>query len=387
MSKRQSTFEIDELPREMPKSSKIEAKDIHDLPDEVLLKIFAKLSLKNLICTSQVSKRIRRICYDKSLWQKINLFKKSVPTEFIEQILENGCCYLSLCDANLKGLTIPVRGPHPVPTPLKILSGKSQLRYLDLSFFKNEVFVGELLKSSPFLEKLSLKYSNTGTGMANLNSGCLKFDNLTLLDISGCEGINMGTMRQIVKFENLTEINFGWPAKGGSLSKTMIDYLVKNISIRLKKISLNAQKSVEDEHISKLVTRCKEITDLQLCGASYITNNSLDYIMKSLPKLVRLDISETKISAFKILELQFMPELQNLICEHVLTLSDIKKLENRLPHLIINQKRFKIADRSESLTPIEGFWDVQAAVQDMFAVNEKGENQLFVGYARLFHTH
>ena len=81
-----------------------------------------------------------------------------------------------------------------------------------------------------------------------------------------------------------------------------------------------------------------------------------------------------------------MPELQNLVCERVLTLSDIKKLENRLPHLIINQKRFKIADRSEFLTPIEGFWDVQAAVQDMFAVNEKGENQIFVGYTRLFHT-
>ena len=82
-----------------------------------------------------------------------------------------------------------------------------------------------------------------------------------------------------------------------------------------------------------------------------------------------------------------MPELQNLICEHILTHNDLVKLENRLPLLIINQKRFKIADRSESLTPIEGFWDVQAAaVQDMFAVNEKGENPLFVGYTRLFHT-
>ena len=390
MSKRQSTFEPDELPHEMAKSSKIQAKGIHDLPDEVLLKIFAKLSLKNLICTSQVSKRIRRVCYDKSLWQKINLFKKSVPTEFIEQILENGCCYLSLCDANLKGLTIPKRGAHPVPTPLKVLNGKSQLRYLDLSFFKNEVFVGELLKSCQFLEKLSLKYSNTGTGMTNLNSGCLNFDNLKVLDISGCKGIDMGTMRQIVMFENLTEINFSWPPKGGGLSTTMIDYLVKNISIQLKKMSLNAQKSVRDEHIAKLVTRCKEIRELQLFGVSDITNNSLDNIMKGLPKLARLDIGSTKINLIKILELRWMPELQNLNCEHVLTVDDIKKLKNRLPHLIINQKRFKIADRSQSLTPIEGFWDVQAAaVQDMFAVNEDGEhglNQLRVGYTRLFHT-
>ena len=390
MSKRQSTFEPDELPDEMAKSSKNQSKGIHDLPDEVLLKIFAKLSLKNLICTSQVSKRIRRVCYDKSLWQIINLFNKSVPTEFIEQILENGCCYLSLCDANLKGLAIPKRGAHPVPTPLKVLNGKSQLRYLDLSFFKNEVFVGELLKSCQFLEKLSLKYSNTGTGMTNLNSGCLNFDNLKVLDISGCEGIDMGTMRQIVMFENLTEINFGWPPKGGGLSTTMIDYLVKNISIQLKKISLNAQQSVRDEHIAKLVTRCKEIRELQLSRVSNITNNSLDNIMKGLHKLEKLDIRLTKINLIKIMELRWMPELQNLNCEQVFNVGDIKKLKNRLPHLIVNQKIFKIADRSQSLTPIEGFWDVQAAaVQDMFAVNEEGEhglNQLSVGYTRLFQT-
>ena len=380
MSKRRSTFEIDERPREMPKSSKIQAKDIHDLPDEVLLKIFAKLTLKNLIWTSQVSKRIRRICYDKSLWQKINLFKKSVPTEFIEQLLENGCCYLSLCDANLKGLTIPNRGAHPVPMPLKVMNGKSQLRYLDLSFFKNEVFVGELLKSCQFLEKLSLKYSNTGTGMTNLNSGCLKFDNLKVLDISGCEGIDMGTMRQIVKFENLTEINFGWPPKGGSLSTAMIDYLVKNISIQLKKINLNAQKSVKDEHIAKLVTRCKEIRELQLFGVSAITNNSLDHIMKEVRKLEKLGISFTQIDLTKILELWSMPELQTLNCHHLKTVGDMKKLKKILPHLIINQERFKIADRSQTLEPEQGLWDVHAAaVQDMFAVNEQEQHGITLG--------
>jgi hypothetical protein len=219
----------------------------------------------------------------------------------------------------------------------------------------------------------------------------LNFDNLKVLDISGCEGIDFGTMRQIAMFKKLTEINLSWPAKGSSLSTTMIDYLVENISIQLKKISLNAQLKVRDEHVAKLVTRCKEITELQLSGVSYITNKSLDNIMKGLTKLVRLDISSTKINVKKILELRWIPELQHLNCEyageHVLTVNDIKKLEYRLPNLTINQKRFKIADRSQSLTPIEGFWDVQAAVvQDMFADNVFHENELFFDYARLFET-
>ena len=83
-----STFEFEE--------SKIQGKGLNDLPDVLLLKIFAKLSLKNLICSSRVSKRIQCVCFDKSLWQKVNLFGKSVPTEFIKQILDNVCYYLSL---------------------------------------------------------------------------------------------------------------------------------------------------------------------------------------------------------------------------------------------------------------------------------------------------
>ena len=47
----------------------------------------------------------------------------------------------------------------------------------------------------------------------------------------------------------------------------------------------------------------------------------------------------------------------------------IEKLKKSLPHLIINQKSFQIADRSQLLTPIKGFWDVHAGVvQDTFAL-------------------
>jgi len=52
------------------KRPKISTETLDDLPDEVLLKIYAYLSMKNLVRFSGVSKRIRRICHDESLWQK-----------------------------------------------------------------------------------------------------------------------------------------------------------------------------------------------------------------------------------------------------------------------------------------------------------------------------
>ena len=189
MPERQLTFE-----QEMPKSLMIQAKCLDDLPNEILLMIFARLSFKNLICSSCVSKRIRCVCYDKSLWQKINLFEKSVPTEFVRQILENGCYYLSLCEAKVHTIPKPCwANIHHFEwlTPLNISNGKCQLRYLDLSNFKNEIFVGELLQSCHFLEKLSLKNSTFSTSMMwKVKSGYLSFENLAVLDLtgSGCKG-------------------------------------------------------------------------------------------------------------------------------------------------------------------------------------------------------
>ena len=48
MPERQPTFEPEILQQEMPRSLKIQAKCLDDLPNEILLIIFAKLSLNKL---------------------------------------------------------------------------------------------------------------------------------------------------------------------------------------------------------------------------------------------------------------------------------------------------------------------------------------------------
>ena len=76
---------------------------LEDLPDEILLKIFQYLNMKEIVYCAQMSKRIRKISHDESLWQKINLYQRKVKVEFVEQILSNGCKYLSLNCAELLG--------------------------------------------------------------------------------------------------------------------------------------------------------------------------------------------------------------------------------------------------------------------------------------------
>ena len=54
--------------------------------------------IPDLICCSRVSKRMRNICLEESLWSwdTINLCLKRIPAEVLGLILSNGCKYLSL---------------------------------------------------------------------------------------------------------------------------------------------------------------------------------------------------------------------------------------------------------------------------------------------------
>ena len=78
---------------------------IQDLPDEIILKVIIYLDIKDLVKFGEVSKRMKGISCDQSLWRKINLSKIipgcwsyaiDVPMDFVKMVIENGCQYLSL---------------------------------------------------------------------------------------------------------------------------------------------------------------------------------------------------------------------------------------------------------------------------------------------------
>ena len=80
----------------MSKRQKLSSLQFEDLPDEMILKILRNLDMKDVLHCGLVSNRIRIISRDESLWEKINLYNKIVPVEFVQLALNSGCKYLSL---------------------------------------------------------------------------------------------------------------------------------------------------------------------------------------------------------------------------------------------------------------------------------------------------
>ena len=79
------------------------SKKLEELPNEIILKILQNLDMKDLIRCGTVSKRMRSISLDESLWEKINLHGKIVPIEFLQKVLNSGCKYLSLFHSRIRG--------------------------------------------------------------------------------------------------------------------------------------------------------------------------------------------------------------------------------------------------------------------------------------------
>ena len=126
--------------------------NFQDLPNELALKILGYAETKDLIAYGQVSKRIRKISRDSTLWVTANLAKKIVKTELLEMILSMGCKILNIAHSTIVG-----RFSSNI---------KSQLRTLDLSqwsrtarkYTKETIaIIEELLFSCCSLQHLNLE--------------------------------------------------------------------------------------------------------------------------------------------------------------------------------------------------------------------------------------
>ena len=118
-----------------------------DLPDELILKVLSYTETVDILRCGQVSKRIRTISNDNSLFQTVNLSNKYLKSDLVATILNKGCKRLKLSNSFIQGKLSLVQ--------------KSQLVKLDLSNCKEKEIsygvVEELLASCRSLKKLSLK--------------------------------------------------------------------------------------------------------------------------------------------------------------------------------------------------------------------------------------
>ena len=224
-----------------------------DLPLELILKILSYSEIKALITCGQVSKRIRKISYDNSLWMTVSLDKKIVKTKLLEIILERGCRVLKISDTTILGsLSSNI---------------KSQLRVLDLS---------QSTSTWPGAPYRAYSAQNIGVLEQLISSCCF----LQCLAIDGLQ-----------------------------LTPKITDGICKN-GKTLEILNLSGL-DIKDDHVKILLSRCSKIKALSLKVVS-ITDVSLTNIRRYLNHTLE-ELSwaaNTYINDTAFLELKFMPRPQ-----------------------------------------------------------------------------
>ena len=251
---------------------------IQDLPDEILLKVSSFLCIKDLVKFGHVSKRMRKIRSDQSLWQKINLSQNTpgcssayidVPTDLVKMVIENGCKYLSLRYMKLGPASMGSEGDLN-------LNGSSSLIYLDLENCEANVKTfEEILASCHSLQKLSMSSKGEKMFLASNMIKSIWYQNghsLQTLNLSYCDGLDLESIQKItkncVKLKNIDLF-------ATHLSKDSINSLVTNLTPNVEKIDLGCLWHLKDEHLKALVVRCNKLAVLTL-QSTQITNNSFN---------------------------------------------------------------------------------------------------------------
>ena len=350
----------------LSKRQKLSDPRFEDLPDEVILEILRYLDSRDVIFCGHLSRRIRLISQDESLWQKINLCWQTIPIGFLQMVLNNGCKYLNLAHASIHGC-------------LKLKS-LSKLTYLDLTnnrhvvrqydsgeSFRKILLIQnnseELLGSCQSLKKLSMNYLRFSSIEQHENMKSIFQENgksLKVLNIT--KGWDLEALKLAVNScIELKELNL--PKK--DLSDDAINFLVNNLTPKIEKVGLSCigqtSFSVKDEQIKALVERCNGITslDLEAGRTSAITDDSITSIIKNLQhSLEELDVSFCEnLSYTKLLELKLMPKLKVLNCRRRWNRDVERNLREQMPHLIANYPRsLEIAENNSFIT---GLWDIK----------------------------
>ena len=246
--------------------------NFQDLPDELVLKVLSYTETKDIVSCGQLSKRIRQISHDGTLWVTANLERKIVKTELLEMILSKGCKILSLSNSTIVGCLRR--------------NMISQLKVLDLSHvsvcpdvacqFCGERCLGNIL----VLEDL-------------LYSSC----SLQHLEMEGV---------------------YLTPKMSDSICKnaqtfSSLEFLAMNITPNVEKLNLS-HLHVMDDHVKILLRRCNKIKVLNL-DATLLTLDSLFTITHYLNlTLEELSLGYCNYKPFKprLISFESMPRLKIL---------------------------------------------------------------------------
>ena len=306
---------------------------LQDLPDELILKIFAFLKQKDLLHLAQVSSRTSVISKDCSLWQCVCVsFMKKVTTSFLQQVIDRKCKSLDLESAKVKG-TLNLRG-------------HSELKVLDVSNCEaNDGVLEELIGSCHSLEEIgTMNLTVTSVMLRNI---CEQNGRtLQLLSMNHCRGLPSNSIELIISYcMRLTKLNLF----DVEIPENAVNDLMNFLNPNIETLTFGFGDVVKDSHVETLVKRFKKIKHLGIksCG---ISNLTITHIVNHLKEsLMRLHLEAEYIFCAKLHDLKSMQRLEYLACArlsyHGRRSEEIKRLRDLLTNACLCLKTIRITLR------------------------------------------
>ena len=354
----------------MAKRQKLTTLQIEDLPNEMIVQVLCNLDIKDLTNCGMVSKRFRAIYRDESLWEKIRIFNKIVPMEFVQLVVNSGCKYLSLLHAKM------VQGKSSEFQ----LAERSKLKYLQMTDFESMLnesldtlhydIMEKILASCYSLEKLSLKHVTLTPSM--IKSICMQNgQTLQSLSLEDCKGTDIGCIKQIFeKCTKLEELQLKFPHKSHASAEKVLNHLAQNLPPKIEKLDLGGNY-ISDQFLDTLIPRCTNLKSLALTYVKGISNRSVTTITHYLKdSLEELDLNvipefDSYVTLEKLKELRSMSKLKILICNHQFTVEEMMTLRKNVSQV----KKVKSKWLLNIAHPERGFWLNNTKELKMFKEN------------------
>ncbi|XP_066597239.1 S-phase kinase-associated protein 2 isoform X2 [Prorops nasuta] len=287
------------------KKPSVEGEDkFSKLSDEMILMILKWLPKRCLVRSMLVCKRWCQIARDEALWSRLDLGGRVLNEGTLGHILPRGVQILRLAQAEIAD---PVFLRPQLGIDVFSDNYISKLQYLDLSMAViSSEGLATLLSKCRLLKKLSLEKCTLNQYSCKAIS---ENQDLEVLNLSMCEGININCVKDLIQLKKLSALNAAWC----SLDAASVKILCKSLPTTITQLNLaGGRKTMTDENLEYVVKRCPDIEELDLSDCTMLTLKK-PHVLANLIKLEHLSLSRCySIPPATFLRLCHMPSLRYL---------------------------------------------------------------------------
>jgi len=280
------------------------------LSNELVLYIFRLLPLNDLGTMARVSKRLKELAYDKTLWRTLaitNSFNKRRISQALKMLELTSRLSCVRC-VNLNNIAIKQA------TIEYIIMHTPALKEIRLHNLKLTEKTAKLLVSKcPQLEQVMMEQGKTSDDCLELlANGAIRLKSINLHKV---ENITTAGICHIIKNTNLSFLNFngisGWDIR------TLAPYCAHFTSM-----DLGSSNNLSDDDLKALTQQCKKLKFISLKNCKMITDTGVGELVRDCPQLTDLNLS----TCAKITRVGVGSALQHLHLLQSLNLSGFKEI-------------------------------------------------------------